>query len=193
MGGSKDIVERYKDFHWGNPARKVIRVEDRLVPDATQMGPLSQLYVTDHDGNAGVLGFPANCHAAFDPQHPAERIHLVCTAAKRRETAELFRAALESGVRAESLSTIAKRAGGRQADHSYPRVRCIDLGIVTDIVYGPTDKKGDGLSEYIHHFGIEGDEAHVVNGIQPRLAADEEGRLWLAGGDYTVPDEGITG
>ena len=193
MGAEKDIVKRYESFHWGNPARKVIRVPDDLVPDCTQMGPLAQLYVQTLAGEAAVLGFPENCHAAFDPAHAGERIHLVCTAAKRRETAALFAEAVDAGAKAETLGAIARRAGGRQAEHPYPRLRAIDLGIVTDIVYGPTDKKGDGLSEYIHHFGVEGDEAHVVGGIQPRLAADEDGRLWLVGGDYTVPDEGITG
>lgn len=193
MGQSKDIVDRYTDFHWGNGPRKVVEVDDPELPDCTQMGPLEQLYVVTDQGDPLIVSFTPACHAVFDPKHPAERIHLVLCDAKRAEVEALFAESADLGVPVETLSILAKRAGGHHAEHAYPRLAAIDLGTVTDIVYGPTDKKGDGPSEYIHHFGIEGDEAFVVGGIQPRLAADEEGRLWLVGGDYTVPDEGITG
>lgn len=190
---SQDIVERYRNLHWGAEAKKVIRVDDDLMPDCAQMGPLTELYVVMPGDAAVQLAFPAGSHVAIDPAHPVDRIHLVTPPAYRAETRRLFAVAAKGGAQLETLNSLAAVAGGRQAEHDYPDLAAVDLGVVTAIVYGPTLKTGDGLSEYIHHFGVEGDEAHVVNGVQPRLAADEEGRLWLVGGDYTVPDEGITG
>ncbi len=84
------------------------------------------------------------------------------------------------------LQDVAKAAGGRQAAfrQHHPNVPVIILGLCTHVVY-ETDKKEDGLSQYIHEFGEE-------SGIRPILTCDKQGRVWLAGGNYTVPPEGIT-
>ena len=86
-----------------------------------------------------------------------------------------------------SLAQVARHVGGRHQG-GYPRVQVQALGPVAEVVYY-TAKNGDreeqqGL-EYLHNQGEEGGE-------QPWLCIDEQGRPWLAGGSYTVPDEGIT-
>ena len=83
-----------------------------------------------------------------------------------------------------ALNEIAKNVGGRHAMDDYPDIQVTPVGIMTHVVYA-TDKKGDGMSFYIHHMGEE-------SGIQPALTVDSRGRLWLAGGNYTSPTPGIT-
>jgi hypothetical protein len=179
-----DIVRRYIGAHWGNEPGEIIRWQDPQVPDCTQMGRLMELHVVTLDGEAGVLDFPAGCHLAWDPGHSVDRLHLLCVGAHVGAVRAQVERAVAAGWALQTLGSLAKQAGGRHAEHPYPHLRALDLGEVTHVVYA-TDKAGDGPSEYIHAFGEE-------SGIRPRLAADVEGRLWLVGGNYTVPDEGIT-
>ena len=83
-----------------------------------------------------------------------------------------------------SLAEVAESVGGRHATDDYPDIQVLPIGIMTHVVYA-TEKKGDGMSFYIHHMGEE-------SGIQPALAVDSRGRLWVAGGNYTSPTPGIT-
>ena len=68
--------------------------------------------------------------------------------------------------------------------HGYPDVMVKPLGAVTAVVY-QTHKKGDGPSYYIHQMA-------EISGKFPFLGVDNRGRLWLAGGNYTSPNPGIT-
>ena len=59
-----------------------------------------------------------------------------------------------------------------------------ELGRLESITYS-TNKRGDGLSHYVHEFGEEG-------GRKPRLAVDADTRdLLIVGGDYDVQAKGI--
>jgi hypothetical protein len=63
------------------------------------------------------------------------------------------------------------------------------IGILTGLVYY-THKKGDEnpgnpRSYYIHKMG-------EMSKFYPILAGDAQGRLWLAGGNYSCPSPGIT-
>jgi len=55
------------------------------------------------------------------------------------------------------------------------------LGQVVQINY--LSDKNDGLTEYYHRFDDE----------LPLLVCDSEGRLFLAGGDYIITEDGIEG
>lgn len=81
------------------------------------------------------------------------------------------------------LKSLAKEIGGKQVK-GYPNVEVRPIGILTAVVYA-CEKEGDGYSFYIHKMGEE-------SGLQPCLAVDEKGRLWIAGGNYTSPIPGIT-
>jgi hypothetical protein len=124
----------------------------------------------------------AGSHIAFDPNHPYERLYLlinprVLPALRRRFWDE-------NPSPAMPLGQLAALAGGRHGrGDDYLRIYVKPVGILTAIVYS-TDKKRDGLSYYIHHMG-------EISHHYPVLAVDQTGRLWLAGGDYTSPNEGI--
>jgi len=75
-------------------------------------------------------------------------------------------------------------------EHGYHEMRVIDITECAGISEGTfyvyfTDKKGDGPNEYIHRSGED-------SGKRPWLTIDESGRFWVAGGNYSVPDGGIT-
>lgn len=82
------------------------------------------------------------------------------------------------------LSDLAKAVGGRHGGQEYGDIVAAPLGILTHLVYA-TEKQGDGFNNYIHKLGEE-------SGIRPALAADNAGRLWIVGGNYTSPTPGIT-
>lgn len=84
-----------------------------------------------------------------------------------------------------SLPQLARDVGGRQSRGvPYPKVMVKPIGVASAAVY-EAEKRDDGKSLYIHRFGEE-------SGIRPVLAIGNDGRLWLAGGDYTCPTPGIT-
>jgi len=119
-------------------------------------------------------------HVAFDPRHKHQRIYLLIAGPERRGAARKFWSAQRKSM---TLPAVAKLAGGRHATTDYPRVPVQPIGVLSHVTY-LTDKKGDGLSYYIHEMGEEG-------GKPPILAVDPHGRLWLAGGSYTCPTPGI--
>ena len=163
MGATKDPYERYKKWHWGNDATMEIEWEDPDVPGVmVGIGNLHELHVKplgSEKTDELVMQDGSTEWIAFDPKHPYERLYLL-------------------------LSKDVQAAGGKQAKHPYPDVEVQPVGELTHVVYY-TDKKGDGLSQYIHEFGEE-------SGILPLLAADRTGRLWIAGGNMTSPYAGIT-
>lgn len=187
-----DLVERYTSAHWGITPRAVYKVEDDDLPDElVEMGKLVEVQVTDENakdpGGSGkgvsfTVKFPAGCLLAFSTDE-AERLYLVTTRANRRWAANRLWVPNVKGIN-YSLGRAATLAGGRQADFSYPSVQVQILGVADNVVYR-TNKKGDGMSEYIHALGEE-------TGIKPFFCVSRDGRVWFAGGNYTVPDDGIT-
>lgn len=174
----KTLADRYERFHWGERPTRVIHVKDALVPDCAQLGALIEISV---DGAPQSLAG----HVAFDPRHPADRLHLILPPRKREE---LRQAMKKMDRHTADLNEIAQAAGGRQAKYPYPHIRAVPLGRATEIVYR-TRKGGDfeddkPVPDYQHHFGEE-------SGIPPVLAVDVSGRLWLVGGNYRVTDAGI--
>lgn len=179
-------IRRYKSSHWGNPHRRLIEVKDPHFPKvATALGErLLQVYLRVPDVGLVQLDFKPGCMLAFDPRHPCQRLYPVLCDAMREE----FRQGMKQVDHdlLSPLSAIAKAAGGRQARHPWPDLLALPVGKITHILYH-TDKQGDGPSNYIHEFGEENKQD-----IRPILAVEPGGRLWICGGNYTVPDAGIT-
>lgn len=178
-------IRRYKSSHWGNGHRKIVQIDDPVLPPVlTELGKLKNLYVRVPGMGACELSFRPGCSISFDPHHKYQRLYLILSEEER----ESMRQAMKS-VSADmtSLNRIAQTAGGRQAKLALPgNISAFPVGKVTHVVYF-TDKLGDGPSNYIHEFGEENKKD-----IRPILAVDPSGRLWLCGGNYTVPDAGIT-
>ena len=181
-----DAAIRYKNAHWGYPHKRVIEVDDpeldEVAPELTEMGKLVELDVRVGEARGKIAFPPGGAHLAFTPD--TETLYVVQSAKQRRAT---FDAYWVDDAPTYPLHEIAQVAGGRRRE--YPDVECQAIGTVHYVVYR-TPKKGDARGptqpdEYIHKLGEEG-------GKKPWLAIDEQGRLWFAGGSYTVPDEGIT-
>ena len=146
------------------------------------MGKLVQLYIVGDNGEQQHLEFPVGSHLGVELGHPVDRLHLITPPAHRAEVRRLYN---EQRAASRPLGDWARAAGGKQARYAYPNYSAVPLGPVSHIIYA-TDKRGDGYSHYIHEFS---EESH---GPLPYLAADADGRLWLVGGSYTVPEGGIT-
>lgn len=181
-----DPLERYKRWHWGIEADATQRLTGEPLPADMQLigiGNLRELHLEPLDGGDQLrLGFDdENSWAAFDMDHPIERIYFVIP---ERVRTDIRSKLIEQKGEWWDLDTLAKAVGGKQAEYEHPNIEVQPLGVLTHIVY-LTHKKGDGLSEYIHEFG-------EVSGKRPVLAASKDGRLWVAAGDYTSPYAGIT-
>lgn len=181
----------YKDWHWGVPHAVEMEWEDKdLPPYLIETGRLSEIHYRPLGSNPKrkdrIIKLPkkeANrSHLVFDPQHTSHRLYMLLSPKIQKEMKrKLYK---NNSSEKYSLSEIAQNVGGRHALDDYPNIKVIPVGIMTHIVYA-TEKKGDGMSFYIHHMGEE-------SGIQPALAVDSRGRLWVAGGNYTSPTPGIT-
>ena len=185
MGATKDPYERYKKWHWGNDATMEIEWEDPDVPGVmVGIGNLHELHVKplgSEKTDELVMQDGSTEWIAFDPKHPYERLYLLLSKNVQNDVKSKL---IDKDGEWWDLEALSKAAGGKQAKHPYPDVEVQPVGELTHVVYY-TDKKGDGLSQYIHEFGEE-------SGILPLLAADRTGRLWIAGGNMTSPYAGIT-
>jgi hypothetical protein len=172
-----DPVKRYKSSHWGEVSTKVYDINDKDIPEKlVKMGDLLEIKILR---GPTISGFSSHCLLAFSPTID-ERLYNILTLKTQKQARQL----IESKKDWVTLSEAAEMAGGRQADFSYPPVKVQILGLAKHVVYH-THKKGDGPSDYIHELGEE-------SGIRPLLCVSKDGRLWYAGGNYSVPDEGIT-
>jgi hypothetical protein len=184
----------YKQWHWGEPAQRVIDGDD---PDMPRMLiGIDQLVRLDfrapnsrrhpRRGDTSIQFAKSNSRnsfATYDPNHPNHRIYLLINDRARKVLAERFWR--QNSAPEIPLGYLAKTTGGRHATPGdYPRVKVKPIGVLTNIVYF-THKRGDGPSHYIHKLG-------EITHIYPILAADKKGRLWLAGGNYRAPTPGIT-
>lgn len=122
-------------------------------------------------------------HLCFDPNHPSQRLYFLCAPKFRERVKKTY--LQNPKTDAQPLDALARIVGGRHATRDYaPGVTAVPLGVCTHVVYA-CEKEGDGYSFYIHKLGEESGKAPIV-------AADSGGRLWMCGGQYTVPEPGIT-
>jgi hypothetical protein len=184
----RKAADRWAATHWlkdGDRKRnsvKVIDYPDALFPDTlVGMGKLIEFHVKPSKGREVVITFPKGCILAFT-MDKAEHLYPCLTAATKADV----RARYWREGQACSLRDYMRHVGGFQAKFPahHPNVQVTPIGTVTHVVY-ETYKEGDDYSQYIHEFGEE-------SGTLPHLAADSTGRLWVVGGNYTTPVEGIT-
>lgn len=192
-------VTIYTNWHWGlgptqvvewpeEPDGLVYPFSGRQDSPLVECGRLVELHVfkpgsmrskilrlESHESNETPL--------VFDPKHPYRRLYIL-TGQKLRSRMRHFYEDKKAPYRVNPLMTVAYYAKGRHATPDYHDLDVRPLGVLTHVVYA-TAKKGDGPSMYIHEFGED-------SGIQPALCVDALGRLWIAGGNYTSPDPGIT-
>lgn len=191
--------QAYDDWHWGNRPSKVVDWGDEdFPPMLIECGRLVRLHLRAPEGVQTNRRHPRrkrdtmiefsrsvsdNSHVAYDPDHPEERLYfLVDPKARPTLARRLFH---ENHAPPMPLSYLAQLAGGRHSKRQdYPEVMVKPAGVLTALVYF-TDKKEDGPSYYIHKMG-------ELSQHFPILASDAQGRLWLAGGNYTCPTPGIT-
>ena len=202
---SKSIDEVYEEWHWGVPSSgrtdwkdadidhalaihaKSNKKNPKAEPSLVECGRLVEVHFREpgkrKDTIIRLTREEANgSHLCFDPNHPAQRLYMLCSPKFRDRIKQSF--LRNPQYQSVGLSELARIAGGRHALRDYANVSAMPLGVCTHVVYA-CDKKGDGYSFYIHKLGEE-------TGINPLVAADAKGRLWMAGGDYTVPNPGIT-
>lgn len=169
--------------HWGIEPQRVAQLRDPdLPPEVSRMGELVEI-----EGEGGLLirGDTA-CHLVHDPG-PAQKLYLMLSQAARQACRRQL-----WGRRAAplALQEAQEQAGGRQAryPHRCPGLPVQVLGRANAVSYftvkNGDDEEQEGV-EYRHALGEEG-------GVRPLLCVDNQGRLWLAGGSYTVPAPGIT-
>jgi hypothetical protein len=179
--------DTYKRIHWGIAPTQTVNWPDPDYPDElVAFDHLVELHFRPPQARKDVIVHVAKPYipttfVAFDAQHPGQRLYILTPEPVRRETR---RRLWHPAAKTVQLRTLAKAAPGRHATPDYPVIAVQPLGWLTHVTY-LTDKKDDGLSNYIHEFG-------EVNGKRPILAVDGQGRYWIAGGDYTCPTGGIT-
>jgi hypothetical protein len=121
------------------------------------------------------------CIVSFTPA--SELLHLALPPDEQKRMQAYFRSA-----HLYPLGELAGIRGGRAAEGDERQVPVALLGELAWVMY-LTDKKGDGVSEYVHGMGTEG----RLTPMRPYLCVAEDGSLWLAGGNYEVKSVGISG
>lgn len=193
-------AKRYEDWHWGIGPAKVRDIGDEDYPEMLiECGRLIRLHLrlpTHAQKNEGrhprrqrdsMIEFSRNVsensHVSFDPEHQHERLYLIVDP---KAQGTLKRRLWDDNVLSPmELGQVAVLAGGRHGKgNDYPDLMVKPVGVITAVVYY-THKKDDGPSYYIHKMG---ELSHHF----PILCCDERGRLWMAGGNYTTPNPGIT-
>ena len=187
----KAAAARFKSAHWGVEPDTVWHDPD-IQGELPEMGKLRELWVSwsDEQGKAHdqKVKFPKPKSGQQPPivaftTDNSERLYL----SQPEWVKQRNRALIDKSGHWYGLDEVAKDVGGRQSNWGYPDIDVQILGECTHIVYA-TNKKSDGPSEYIHEFA----EEKKADSVCPVLCVDSDGMLWLAGGSYSVPDEGIT-
>lgn len=192
---SKDraAYDSYVATHWGFEPSRVIEVQDPLLPDLlAEMGQLKEISVNPLGVQGGVsrqvvpIRFPGvqDNRLCYCPE--LERLYPVLTPTTMGKLSSRY---TSSKAPWYWLKDVAKHVGGDQCRAGrWAKVKVQVLGPYHEVIYY-TAKNGDAEEkrgvDYVHLAGEEG-------GIRPYLCIDDKGRLWFAGGDYTVPPEGIT-
>lgn len=197
-------VKRYTGAHWGiQPDRVYEYPDDPYLPSHLPgMGKLFQIEYIVCDVDQALQGYPPKRGAkatldlsgphnllAFTMSKP-EKMYLAL-APKDKESLARNPDLIDPQAHWYSLYDLNAQAPGRQSRNPFkgPKGKITDvavqvLGVPTHIWY-KTIKKGDGPSTYKHALGEE-------SGIHPILAISADGQLWIVGGNYTVPNPGIT-
>lgn len=200
-------MEKGKDaftkWHWGNPPSEVVDLKPPKVLKSSkdqktwndmvliECGRLVEIHYVPFDSNPKrksiiiKLGYRNSneCHLCFDINHPNHRLYFILNGSAREKFKhELLKDNPYAEVRLPDLAL--QTENGKHATDDYFDIDVHPVGIITHLVYA-TDKKGDGMSFYIHEMGEE-------SGIQPALAVSSDGNIWFAGGDYHSPIQGIT-
>jgi hypothetical protein len=179
---SKELTQRYIDTHWGLSTSRVRDIDDsRLPAELCAMGQLLGFILKDREGESE-LNFTAksDCTLVFDLKK-SQTLYCILGRSAQRELKAMYKEIDEPTI---PLGRLSKEVGGRQASFRCPSVHVKPLGEVYQVYY-KTNKKGDGMSTYVHTFAEEG-------GVFPMLGVAKDGTIWLAGGSYHVPDGGIT-
>ncbi len=208
-------AEVYRKVHWGYKANRSVPVE---VPGLSkdhpviEMGLLTELHIDPLPGvkvprvrvrgmtdeaaekpDMEYLGEIAispddynNNHLVFDPRHPRHRLYLVLSPSSRRDAREHL---WKPGAPTCTLFDLAGDVGGHHADkNDYPDVQVQPLGLLYYVTYYTLKEEENGEpspAKYIHRMGEE-------HGVEPVLAVDKDGNLYIAGGTYTCEVAGIT-
>ena len=193
--------EHYTEWHWGIEPARVVEWDDPDLPEGEliECGRLIRLHFAAPRGDRHprrerdtMLQLSRElsqyAHVAYDPNHAKQRIYLLLP--KKAMTTVRKRFWQQNEAQAMNLCDLARIAGGHHGRMSdYPKVRVKPIGILTGVLYYThkqgDENPGDPRSFYLHKMG---EETHHY----PILAADSQGRLWIAGGAYTAPPPGIT-
>ena len=179
----------YEDWHWGVKPVAKKEWKDNHLPKGSlvECGRLVEVHYREPGKQKDTIirlsrDEGNGSHLVFDPRHPCQRLYIL----SHKKFAERMRQQhlTNPKYQAKPLRDLAKIAGGRHAMNDYPKVEATPLGVFTHVVYA-CEKQGDGYSFYIHELGEE-------SGKAPIIALDERGRMWVCGGNYTVPNPGIT-
>lgn len=178
----------YKDWHWGITPSKIIKWDDPDYPEGEliECGRLVQTHFREPNKRKDTVieltkTESNNSHLCFDPNQPYNRLYFLSDPAFAKRMLTVF---AKPKYQKCKLSDAAKAMGGKHASNDYPNLTVAPVGILTHVVYA-CEKKGDGYSKYIHELGEE-------SGLQPALCIDAKGRFWVAGGNYTAPNAGVT-
>lgn len=193
-------AELYEEWHWGIPHQSVKKWSDPEVDGMVgedgmliETGRLKELHFREphkrKDTVVKLTRSEANgSHLVFDADHAHQRLYILSHPKFAERMHKKYRQ--QSGYKNNSqfkempLVEAARIVGGKHGTNDYPKVNVVPIGILTHVVYA-TEKKGDGFSFYIHKMGEE-------SGVKPALTIDDRGRMWIAGGNYTSPNPGIT-
>lgn len=193
--------DAYQSWHWGVKPKEVFDWGDKDMPRMlVECGRLVRLHIRspsrenprhprrERDTMIQLSkSMSDRSHVAYDPDHPYERLYLLIDPQARQTLRNRFWD--NNAMPSMPLNDLALIAGGKHArKRDYPDVNGKAVGILTAIVYY-THKKGDenpgdARSYYIHQVG-------EISGALPFLCADQQGRLWIAGGSTTAPSPGI--
>ena len=180
--------DRYKSSHWGHSGKQLWSKDEPFDSPLTVMGALKDLEidgadVIEFDGRFSPDRVYRGTLLAFSPRQD-ERLYPIMSRKNKQQCQGL----IVDGGEWVTLTEAADRVGGRQCDFTYPRAYVQVVGECTNVIY-ETEKgeKGNpegGFAEFTHGLGEK-------SGLHPLLCVDEDGRLWLAGGNYWVHDDGI--
>lgn len=177
----------FRSWHWGVKPALLLNWPDKDCPrEMIEIGRLVELHVRmrgeKKDTVINVRQKNMNDNfVVFDKAHRFQRIYILTDRNVRTAARSMF---WDPRGSTYALADVAVSTGGKQATRDYPHVIVQPIGTFTHITY-LTEKKGDGVSNYIHEFG-------EVSGIRPILCLDASGRFWVAGGSYVCPTAGIT-
>lgn len=189
---ASDPHERYRQAHWGIPSNREYEVHDPDLPQRglVEMGKLRGLEVREGLNKRGrkfQVDFPP-VDGDHDPMlvfssNRDEKLYIIV----QHDPALLARCRalfVHADVPFYDLNETQTIVRGRQARYPLPSIPVQIVGRLAAVIYA-TEKKGDRPSSYRHKMGEEG-------GDEPLLCVSADGRLWISGGTYTVPNAGIT-